>query len=54
MKNPTHPQQGAFNIDKARAEAAAANERRKQESIREKQAIRLALISRNTSREEKR
>ena len=54
MKTPTTPHQGEFNIEKARSEAEAANERRKTESMIEKQAIRLALMSRHTSREESR
>jgi hypothetical protein len=36
-----------FDLEKARAEAQAAEERRRHESMLEKQAIRLALMSRH-------
>lgn len=47
MKTPSR--EGAA-LDKFRAEAQAAEDRRKRESMEEKQAIRLALMSRQTSR----
>jgi hypothetical protein len=48
----THPEKNEFNIEKARSEAEAANERRKTESMIEKQAIRLALMSRHNQQAE--
>jgi len=47
MKAATRPQQGEFNIEEARAEAEAANERRRHDSMLEKEAMRSVLMSGN-------
>jgi len=47
MKAATRPQQGEFNIEEARAEAQAANERRRHDSMLEKEAMRSVLMSGN-------
>ena len=47
MKNATHPQPVELNIERARAESQAADERRRHESMLEKEAMRSVLMSGN-------